>query len=77
MLEAHDERTPLVGIDPVAIPLQKYALFNVDALDFDLQTHEAPTTILILRCDGMHVLQCSLQMNRTFESTWWVNQFGL
>ncbi|AGM06922.1 hypothetical protein AORI_4337 [Amycolatopsis keratiniphila] len=69
LLEAHDERPPPVGVDPVFGARHPHVVVNVDTLDAHLEHEHAAALFRIVLGEGVHGLDDGLHRHRAFRDT--------
>ena len=65
LLETHDERPPLVRVDPVVLPGHQNRLFQMHALNAHLDDENSPALCRIMLRQVMETLDLRFELDRT------------
>ena len=68
LLETHDERPPLVRVDPVVLPGHQNRLFQMHALNAHLDDENSPALCRIMLRQVVETLDLRFELDRTFPN---------
>lgn len=75
MLEAHDERASLVGVDAVGVACELDGFVDVDALDVDFEGDEAAAEVGGLVGDGVDVFEGGFEVGGALKGARRLDRF--
>jgi hypothetical protein len=67
LLEIHDQRRPLVGIDPIGMTFDEQIRMDVNALDAHLDQADKAAQLVAIFADAVDCHDGSFELDRTFE----------